>query len=321
MTADLKQSCQKILRRLQQNDIAEYSCVLCPHQVRGQDALMQHCLVDHAVYTVHFDDVVDLDGFLATLKERLHRQTADLAVWTCPVCEHDTASASVAFLEEHMKTTGHNRWTLATIPELAEWCVVIDARPAADTATGVDPFQDHSGAATEEEGDDDTEAWGEDEEEDDDWDEECSCLFCDFYGTDVLSHMQSSHSFDFRQVVVSRSDIKTEYDLVRVVNMIRRAVAQHTCPCGSSCTLALTSGDEAADQLEVHLSNEPSHRLPQTLSSDDADLIPFLPGDSLLTMLMASEGFLPVEDADPDYPMVPTVQQLVAAAAAAGKGQ
>ncbi|GET90799.1 hypothetical protein, conserved [Leishmania tarentolae] len=331
MAEGLKESCKRILQRLQQQDVEEFGCVLCSQRVRGQDALMQHLITEHQVHCLHFDNVVDLPLLLKHLSTLLHSHATSPAQWVCPVCGEDTASENVETLLSHMSKMGHQQWTPQTIPSMKQWCIagtsvptgllnetlVAKATPATCLPSSSSPRQLGQGGAGE--GDTDSE-WNdaEDEEvdEDEDWNLKCVCLYCDYSGEDVLQHLKTKHQFDFRASVQRRPDLHDEYDLIRVVNMVRRAVGSDRCPYGDACDVDGKQNDRAA--LEAHLEVEREHRLPQRVSTSDDDLIPVLPGDAFISMLVTSgEGFLHTEEEDPDFPMVPTVQELAAAASRA----
>ncbi|KAG5496649.1 hypothetical protein JIQ42_03480 [Leishmania sp. Namibia] len=325
MAAGLRESCRKILQRLQQKDVEEFCCLLCGERVRGQDVLMQHLITEHQVHCLHFDNVVDLPQLLEHLSTRLHSRTGSPAEWVCPVCGENTGSDNVQALVAHMKQRGHQYWNLRTIPTMAQWCLAGASSPSGTTeeasAAVAVPATCASSSSASRDGADEEDGAGsewndvEDEEvdEDEDWNLECLCLYCNYSGEDILQHLMSDHNFDFRASVQQRPDLKDEYDLIRVVNMVRRAVCSHRCPYGDECDVDGKQNDLAG--LEAHLLLEKKHRLPQRVSTSDTDLIPVLPGDAFISMLVTSgEGFLQTEEEDPDFPMVPTVQELAAAA-------
>lgn len=331
MAEGLKESCKKILQRLQQQDVEEFGCILCSQHVRGQDALMQHLITEHQVHCLHFDNVVDLPRLLEHLSTLLHSHVTSPAQWFCPVCGEDTASDSAETLVRHMRLAGHQHWDPHTIPSMAPWCVtgisaptgpsdkVLAAMAMPATCAPSSPAPQGLGRGDADEETTDSE-WKdiEDEEvdEDEDWNLECVCLYCDYSGEDVLQHLRTHHNFDFRASVLRRPDLHDEYDLIRVVNMVRRAVCSDRCPYGDECDVDGKQNNRAA--LEAHLALHKEHRLPRRVSTSDADLIPVLPGDAFISMLVTSgEGFLQTEEEDPDFPMVPTVQELAAAASRA----
>ncbi|KAK7201081.1 C2H2 type zinc-finger (2 copies) [Novymonas esmeraldas] len=310
MAEDLKASCKQILQRLQQQNVEEFGCVLCGQHVRGQDALMQHLITEHEVHCIHFDNVADLSGLLRHLSARLRSSATSPTHWVCPVCEVDTGSDSIDDLVAHMRATGHREWNPLTIPSMGRWCITGDASVQV-AAVSAEELNDVD------EDDEDDAAWNamEDDEvdEDEDWNLECVCLYCNYCGEDVLQHLKTRHDFDFRAAMQERPDVKDEYDLIRVVNMVRRAVCSDSCPYGDSC--AVNGRENDRDALEAHLTEQKDHRLPLCVSRGDNDLIPVLPGDAFISMLVTSgEGFLRGEQEDPDFPMVPTVQELAAAA-------
>nr|CCM17582.1 hypothetical protein, conserved [Leishmania guyanensis] len=329
MAEGLRESCKKILQRLRQQEVEEFCCILCGGRVRGQDALMQHLITEHDVHCLHFDNVVDLPRLLEHLSALLHNRGASPAQWVCPVCGEDTMSEKVEDLMSHMSLAGHQYWNPHTIPSTAQWYITGSSAPSglADRTFAETPMLvtctssstvprglSRDGAAEEEDPDSE---WDdiEDEEvdEDEDWNLECVCLYCDYSGEDVLQHLKTNHDFDFRASVQRRPDLHDEYDLIRLVNMIRRAVCSDRCPYGDECDVDSKQYDRAA--LEEHLVMQKEHRLPQRVSTSDTDLIPVLPGDAFISMLVTSgEGFLQAELEDPDFPMVPTVQELAAAA-------
>ncbi|KPA83235.1 hypothetical protein ABB37_02915 [Leptomonas pyrrhocoris] len=320
MSSDLKDSCKQILHRLQQQDVAEFACVLCAQHVRGQDALMQHLIGEHHIHCVHFDNVSNLPELLRHLSLLLHRGSAP-SHWTCPVCGEDTHSADVDVLLQHAWQKNHASWNPSTVPSLSEWWVTVTMEKTVPTAlkpvrSSTAAAGNTNGVADDQEDDDDT-AWDamEDEEvdEDEDWNLDCVCLYCDYDGEDVLEHLKSTHDFDFRTAVQQRDDMKNEYDLIRIVNAVRRAVAADRCPFDEHCAIDGTHNDRAA--LEQHLRMTKAHRLPAHVAENDAALIPVLPGDAFISMLVTSGGgFLKAEEDDPDFPMVPTVHELAAAA-------
>ncbi|KPI90156.1 hypothetical protein ABL78_0674 [Leptomonas seymouri] len=317
MSSHLKESCKRILQRLQQKEVVEFSCVLCDLHVRGQDILMQHLITGHHIHCVHFDNVSDLPEFLQHLSQLLHRGSS-LSHWSCPVCGEDTHSADVEKLLQHSQQKGHATWGPSSIPSLSKWCVMLDEEEGAVEATELVTSSAAAAVSTSaaDHPDDDDAAWEEMEEEGDedgDWSCGCVCLYCDYAGDDVLEHLKAVHHFDFRAVVQRRPDVQTVYDLIRIVNAVRRAVAADRCPFDEHCAVDGGHNDRAA--LEQHLMTEHSHRLPARVSEDDAGLIPVLPGDAFISMLVASDaGFFTAEAEDPDFPMVPTVQELAAAA-------
>lgn len=312
MSSDLKESCKQILQRLQQQDVEEFSCLLCGQRVRGQDALMQHLITEHEVHCVHFDNVADLPRLLEHLGALLHPagqpSLSSSSTWACPVCGEDTASVDVTVLQRHLREAGHQHWMPQTIPSIAPWCVSATAAPSSAPPASAAAPAAKSDADSEWDDMDDEEV-----DDEDDWNMECVCLYCDYSGEDVLEHFKTSHGFDFRAAVQRRPDVKSEYDLIRAVNMVRRAVCSDRCPYGEACDVDGKQNDRAA--LEAHLATHKEHRLPQRVSTSDSDLIPVLPGDAFISMLVTSgEGFLQAEEEDPDFPMVPTVQELAAAA-------
>ncbi|KAG5498694.1 hypothetical protein JKF63_02981 [Porcisia hertigi] len=325
MAADsLRLSCKQILQRLQQKDVVEFSCVLCGQLVRGQDALMDHLITEHEVHCLHFDNVADLDGLLQHLSVLLHGGAAASTQWICPVCGEDTGSDDVRALLDHLRLTGHKYWNPRTIPSLASWYITCTSVPGptadktlVETASSACSCSAPREVEQDSAEDGDIESqWNDMEDEDEDWSLKCDCLYCDYTGEDILQHLKSNHHFDLRLSVQQRADLKDEYDLIRVVNMVRRAMRGHRCPYGDECGFEGKESDYTV--LEAHLLARPEHRLPKQLSRGHIDLIPFLSDDGLISMLLASgAGFLQVEEEDPDFPMVPTVRELALAASRA----
>jgi hypothetical protein len=322
MSASLKESCKQILQRLQQRDVEEFACVLCCQRVRGQDALMQHLITEHGIHCVHFDNVSNLTELLAHLSQLLHNGSAP-SHWTCPVCGEDTHTADVEALLQHTRERqGHDCWNPNTIPRLARWCVLANDTENSEASNAAAPAVAASSGgahlvAKDDDDDEDDAAWDatadEEVDDDDDWNLDCVCLYCDYYGEDVLEHLKSDHEFDFRAAVQQRADVLSEYDLIRIVNAVRRAIAADRCPYDASCAVDGNHNDRAA--LEQHLVAHKDHRLPARVSQSDSDLIPVLPGDAFISLLVTGgAGFLKAEEEDPDFPMVPTVQELAAAA-------
>lgn len=160
------------------------------------------------------------------------------------------------------------------------------------------------------------------DEEDQQWLEPCKCLYCDEVSTAVLKHMAEAHGFDFVAQCRSRSDVANEYDAIRLVNITRRYVRDGMCPFvhGSVAEDALARSESCAADvkskgglLEAHFEAYPEHRLPSSLGREAAEeeLVPTLPGDTLLSLLVSnSEGFFAADEEEIDYAMIPTGREL-----------
>lgn len=290
----LQESCDEILRRHQQREHDDRHCFLCPVRVRGQDTLLEH-LASHQITCMPFDDVVDLDGFLACLKSRLISANGE---WRCPVCSSELPTATPEALTAHITDASHAVWSGETIPELRPFCMTVDV------------ISEDDGGVLHDVEDMDDEA----SESGDEWEDECLCLYCSNESTDCLSHMMTAHDFDFRGITRQREDVKDEYDLIWLINAVRRAVFNKECPFGGTACAAEVA---KAGSLEAHLVERSSHRLPATVTRvSDRDLIPVLSGDALISLVvMSGAGFLRGDTADPEYPMVPTVREYAASQA------
>lgn len=317
-----------------------FTCILCQLNLTNRKELVRlHFLNRHGVELPGARRVHDIAGLLNCLQQIIFRSDAcegssvspSTLSWHCPVCEKATGT-NCAALELHIGATQHHRWNRHTIEPLAAFYFDRDEGASSDTEGDDDernPICDGNEAESDEEGE---------------WDDDVpmKCLYCDDEGVDCLSHMVEKHQFDLKATTSHRDDIKDEYDLIRLVNETRRAIDAGHCPyhcCGGSASSGGTEDDAArtseegphsssmenenADvactndiqsrdgNVEAHLAAHPTHRLPQHVPSNDSALIPFLPGDALLSYLVTTgEGFLPQETADPDFPMVPTMLQL-----------
>lgn len=146
------------------------------------------------------------------------------------------------------------------------------------------------------------------EDDDADWDDSdaaCRCLYCPFDKAGSLEeHMESAHGFALRSsALVPLGDAHLcgdEYDRIRVVNSIRAAVAALRCPrgCGPFA---------ASDDLVAHIKTE-GHQLPSERPTGDALLVPLIPGDAFVSLVMSLGD--DDDDEEENYPMVAPVLQL-----------
>eukprot|EP00796_Vickermania_ingenoplastis_P005945 gene5945-4254_t len=282
-------------------DIA-FTCMLCQSDIGKRFELARlHFLSEH--------------GISAAAAESTNDSKRE---WLCPVCGK-SAGIDCAALELHVAAVHHQRWNRHTVPGLCDFYTAQGgaASSSEDSEDERDPICEGDENASDREGE---------------WDEmpAIQCLYCGYCGVDCLEHMILSHRFDLKATTSSREDVCDEYDLIRLVNDVRRSVALHRCPyfparpsgedagqgesSGPACDFHAVEGEgdaAAATELEAHLRANPTHRVPQRISAGDAALLPALHGDALLSHLMtAGEGFLPQEEADPDYPVAPTLLQL-----------
>lgn len=322
---ELQKACNVIVARIVARKEASLPCFLCGIYVySGEEKLMEHLAKSHAAHVFHFSNVTDYDGFLGCIKLRMGLAAAPDAVaakdtpLSCPVCL--VAVSSAAQLQTHLTATpAHAEWTPATIPELAEFCLPANAATAA-VGQGDDAEEEEDCPV----GRNDVDPEGAEEEllgSDDDWIDACVCLYCPEECEECLEHMTAAHGFDMRQATRSRPEIADEYDVIRLINAVRRAVREGRCPFN-----AYSAGETPCafdGTLEGHLAAHPEHRLPKAVTREsDADLIPVLPADALISLVVtAGEGFLASEQADPDFPMAPTLQEVAAHGSAAEKKQ
>ncbi|RNF05100.1 Zinc finger Transcription Factor family member (ztf-7) [Trypanosoma conorhini] len=300
----LRASCKAILARHQRGLTLELSCILCRQRVRGQQSAMQHYADAHGIHPTNHDNIVDLDGFLAHLRgllflrddERMH----------CPVCR--AACGEEASLMAHIAEEGHSRWDTGTIPTLAPFCITGDnvKEEDGDGDEDEDEAENAGGnnAAEDEDEDDGGEDWGI---------EPAVCLLCETESEDCLRHMIDAHGFDFRAAVQAHAGVHEVYDLIRIVNIIRKCVAQGICPFNyrdESADVEACRCSIAASSLEEHLREHPLHALPRVLSSDDRELIPVLCGDAFISSVVVGGDLLAQQEEDPDYPMVPTIAEM-----------
>ncbi|EPY21162.1 Zinc finger Transcription Factor family member (ztf-7) [Strigomonas culicis] len=317
----LKESCEKILSRLQQKELEDYTCFLCRGREVGQDRLMEHIITRHHIHLAHFDNVVDLRALLAFLQDRIHHSAAgsEAHALYCPVCA-DAAGSSEEQFVEHVADKGHQHWNGNTITGLSDYYICVRPEAAAPEAeSGSSGSSSFSGSD-----DGDADAFVPEDEHDADAlveeAEPCECLYCSAVSQDVLGHMREAHQFDFTAATRARDDVHDEYDLIRLVNAVRRCVVQRKGACcpghdaredGDADKEACRAAIAACGSLETHLREHPSHRLPVELPTGDASLLPVLPGDAFISLLVTyGEGFLQQEEADPDFPMVPTIHEI-----------
>lgn len=312
-TRELQDACNRILRRLQATKNQSLPCVLCGVFVYGGEAkLTDHVEQRHGISLCPFSNVVDSDGFTGCLKERLGLPGS----LRCPVCLEGVGQASdLEALRAHASNTGHSAWNGHTIPELSPFCLPAHAGSAGvDRCSSDDDLDDDD---DKHKGRNDVDAEGAEEallgSDDDDWNDPCVCLYCADVSEACLEHMAAAHGFDLRAATRNHDDVKDEYDIIRLVNQVRRAVKDGTCPYASGST-ADVRPCEFTGTLEEHLQQYPKHRLPQRVWRDsDEALLPVLPGDALLSLVVtAGEGFLREEEADSDFPMAPTLQEVAA---------
>ncbi|KAJ8428769.1 hypothetical protein Cgig2_010773 [Carnegiea gigantea] len=141
--------------------------------------------------------------------------------------------------------------------------------------------------------DDDQEAegwedWNADESEengDGDGDSEFKCLFCESnFGScgSLFEHCASKHHFDFAGI--KKSLDLDFYGCFKLVNCIRRMVAQNTCwSCGHQC--------KSNQELQNHLHKPSISKELKKFWDDEKYLQPFMEGDSLLYSFDQDEDF------------------------------
>lgn len=323
----LRASCDKILSRFQHKELEDYTCFLCAGREVGQDHLMEHIITRHQIHLAHFDNVVDLRGLLEFLQDRIHHgATNEGHALYCPVCTDAAGTSEESFLA-HLGEKEHQQWNGTTVEGLGDYYIQLE-QPS------VEDDEAHSSSASSSFSDDNVggvDAFVPEDENDADAlmeeEEPCECLYCNDVSNDVLGHMSGVHKFDFAATTRARADVRDEYDLIRLANSVRRCVIQMK---GGSCPYHCTKDDGDAEKeacreaiaacgsLEAHLLENPSHRLPAALPSDDASLLPVIPGDAFISLLVTyGEGFLQQEEADPDFPMVPTLHEVATKRAAA----
>ncbi|EKG05687.1 hypothetical protein TCSYLVIO_003232 [Trypanosoma cruzi] len=295
----LRAYCKAILLRHQRGLTLELPCIVCRQRVRGQESIMQHYVDAHGIHTTNCDNIVDLDGFLMHLRELLLFR--DDERMHCPVCREDCGDE--ASLLEHIEKEGHSRWDIDTIPSLASFCM-------ADVNTS-----EEAGEEEEEDGANETNVVESDDDGDDeDWGvEPAVCLLCDAASENCLGHMIDAHGFDFRAAVRSHEGVQDVYDVIRIVNVIRKCVARGLCPFTYGDELAEAEAcrcDVAASSLEEHLRNHPLHNLPRVVPSSDRELIPVLCADAFISSVVVGGDLLARGEEDPEYPMVPTNAEM-----------
>jgi hypothetical protein len=127
------------------------------------------------------------------------------------------------------------------------------------------------------------------------------CLFCSETTTNVEHHMKTDHGFALRSSALfsNKTMCSDEYARMRLINAVRRAVLNGKCP---QC-------EETVPNVAEHVATS-GHYLPVRCPEGDEWLLPVLPGDGMMTLVMDDdEG----EDADESsrYPMVPTVGDVI----------
>ncbi|CAD2218086.1 C2H2 type zinc-finger (2 copies), putative [Angomonas deanei] len=299
MSESLKNSCNTILQRLQNRNAVNYKCVLCQMEQCGQDACMEHYILVHHIHPVHFDNVVDLQAFLSHLRS-LVRDPSNEQAYKCPVC-HAVLDGEISDLEKHLAENNHNVWNTDTVPSLAAFCITAPQDDGEEEEKEIAPGENE--LEEEEAGD-----FSEEEEK-------CECLYCPVSCESIFAHFEEVHKYNFKSAIQRRGDLNDEYDLIRCANVIRRSITANQCPFyanesgGSvgSCSEAVV----AEGGLEEHLLLHPEHRLPMSVPTDDASLLPALPGDSFISLLISTgESILKSENEDPDYPLVPTIYEM-----------
>lgn len=319
---ELQEACNKILRRLQTHGHQSRPCFLCGvFVVGGEERLAEHLSQRHGAVVCPFGNVVDLDGFLDCLKRRMDLDKR----LQCPVCLESVGPPSaVEALRQHLQQACHAEWNPHTIPELAEFYLPVALEDASINPEGNGKLA-KADEGSEEDIDDEERHRGRNDvdpdgaeeallgSDDEDWNDACVCLYCPTESTECLEHMTCEHSFDLRMATRSREDVKDEYDIIRLINAVRRSVAEGKCPYAYGATEALEPC-ALGGSLEEHLLQFPEHRLPKTVPlGSDAELIPVLQGDGLISLAVtAGEGFLRDEAADPEFPMAPTLQEVAA---------
>lgn len=272
-----------------------FTCIICQMRLgRLSSGVRPHFLSAHGIELPPLNRIYNIGEMMSFLEVRIAppppisetssetQPPQQEQLWFCPVCGEAVGTEST-LLELHVGAAHHQQWNRHTI-------------------NGFSSCYRANVVSSDTEDDDEEDNCG--DEVDGIWEEvlPMTCLYCSYAGVDCLEHMQETHGFDLSTGTRGHAEVRDEYDLIRLVNAVRRSVKDSCCPyCGER-----HSGD-----LEVHLSENPGHRLPQHLPATDDALIPFLPEDALISHMMASEGgFLAAEESDPDFPMVPTVLQL-----------
>ncbi|KAH9580140.1 ZN622/Rei1/Reh1 [Trypanosoma melophagium] len=324
----LREHCRAILARHRGNCNVDMACVVCQQRVRGEESSMEHYANVHGVRIKHFDNVADLNGFLAHLRELLF-PSGDEKIH-CPVCHTDCGDKATWM--SHLRHEGHGQWDVGTIPSLAAFCV---ASLYSDGSEGEDDNDDE-----EEEQENNTgslyknsnnnnnnfvsvekEENEEDEDEDGDWDvEPALCLLCDTASLDCVRHMMEVHAFDFPAAVRNHDGVRDEYDIIRIVNVIRKCVAQNICPfhySDESDSADVCRHDISTSSLIAHLQSNPQHILPRVVPEGDKELIPVICGDAFISSVVLGDDLLAAcnnginNNDEPDYPMIPTISEIV----------
>ncbi|ESL05376.1 hypothetical protein TRSC58_06977 [Trypanosoma rangeli SC58] len=295
----LRASCKAILARHQRGLTLELPCILCQQRVRGQQSILEHYSDAHGIYLTNYDNIVDLDGFLAHLREMLFLRGDERM--HCPVCRKDCGEE--ALWMAHIAEEGHSQWDTDTIPTLAPFCITAEKFMEGDEEEEEENANGDN--AAENDGDDDVE---------EDWSvEPAVCLLCETASENCLSHMIDAHGVDFRAAVQSHVGVRDVYDIIRIVNIIRKCVARGTCPFnyrGESTDAETCRCSMVASSLEAHLREHPLHVLPRVVPSDDRELIPVLCGDAFISSVVVGGDLLTQAEEDPDYPMVPTIAEM-----------
>lgn len=251
-------------------------CPLCTVQVVGARRLHNHIDGEHRISLVDVDEVVNLDGLLAFLQ-------ASTAARRCPVCQ--TTVSTTEGLAAHCESEGHAEWAPATIPALQQFCI-----------------QCHD---TEGEGADADDEWADDCEDEDGDDESmmpCVCLYCSFHGKNVFSHMQLVHGVDVAAGLrLLGGGNGGDYARMAVVNFVRDAVGSERCP---TC-----AGAHATPAALLEHMQSLKHWLPASAPEGDSWLVPRLNNDGLIQLALSLDDG--TGEGEEDYPMVPTVQEIV----------
>ncbi|KAG8344721.1 putative C2H2 type zinc finger (2 copies) [Trypanosoma vivax] len=303
----LRTLCNMVMERHKTDRQKDFRCIICRQILRGQASVMEHCKLSHGVTIAHFDNIADLDGFLTELGSLLVPDECENLY--CPVCRF--VCSDQAALEVHIRENGHTQWDAKMIPSLAQFCIGLPAEGEQEETE--EEAEEYNGDADHGSGD---------EGLDGEWDEEpVVCLFCDTLSTDCLAHMKNEHSVDFQTSMRIHKGVHDVYDVIRVVNVIRKCVARGTCPHhyqGNSTEAELCARDIAQSSLHDHLARHPEHSIPLIVPTGDKELIPLIAGDAFISSIVISGDLIlneshsrqdAMEEVE-DYPMVPTVLEL-----------